>query len=397
MAHPTQDSPLVAPAATRPASVYFPGLSALRYVAAALVVFEHAQLYRSAFELSYSAERRHFFSLLSGPSVKFFFVLSGYLITYLLFTEKDRYATISLRRFYLRRGLRIWPLYYTVFLAGLLLHQLPTLRALVAPTFGADLPWNVVLYLAFLPNLASALALSFPYVGQAWSVGTEEQFYLFWPLVVRWLSRRQAVVFMIGLTLGLILLNRWVDHELIRTHYRVGWLNVLYRLLHRTPFGCMAIGGLGAYVVRYHRPWLEPLLRYPVLEVLALLAIANLLYTRWLAFGLSVEVLAVCFCYLIVSISNAPRSWLRLEGPRWTALGNLSYGLYMWHQMPLMLLGWFLRAYGPRQPLLQGLCIEWGGLLLATGVAWLSYTYLEKPFLRLKERFTLVKSGAQLT
>ena len=388
MAQLTGETPAPTLAATRPAGVYFPGLSALRFVAAALVVFDHAQAYRFMFGLAYQLDHHHALAALSSASVRFFFVLSGYLITYLLFTEKDRYATISLRRFYLRRGLRIWPLYYTVFLAGLLLHQLPTLRALVAPTFGADLPWNVVLYLAFLPNLASALALSFPYVGQAWSVGTEEQFYLFWPLVVRWLSRRQAVVFMIGLTLGLILLNRWVDHELIRTHYGVEWLKVLRRFLRQIPFGYMAIGGLGAYVVRYHRSWLEPLLRYPVLEVLALLAIANLLYTRWLG---------VCFCYLIVSISNAPRSWLRLEGPRWTALGNLSYGLYMWHQMPLMLLGWFLRAYGPRQPLLQGLCIEWGGLLLATGVAWLSYTYLEKPFLRLKERFTLVKSGAQLT
>src|SRR5689334_8676740 len=97
--------------------VYFPGLNGIRAIAASLVLIWHAKKFRSLLGLLPGPEP----TPMAGFAVTMFFVLSGFLITYLLLTEKERFGSISRRRFYVRRILRIWPPYYLAVALGLLL------------------------------------------------------------------------------------------------------------------------------------------------------------------------------------------------------------------------------------------------------------------------------------
>src|SRR6266849_11149579 len=123
-------------------SVYFPGLNVIRAIAATLVLIWHAM------------QLRHFLGLPPGPpvnemagfAVTMFFVLSGFLITYLLLREQERFGAISRRRFYLRRILRIWPAYFLAVTFGVafLTWLLPK-----SPEHAGE---RVACYLFFVPN-----------------------------------------------------------------------------------------------------------------------------------------------------------------------------------------------------------------------------------------------------
>ena len=113
-----------------------------------------------------------------------FLVLSGFLISYLLFKEQDTTRDIGIKKFYLRRILRIWPLYF--FVIGFALFVLPYVTFLIYPgavklsmetKFYKALP----LYLLFLPNYVLVSIATIPFCSQTWSIGVEEQFYLIWP------------------------------------------------------------------------------------------------------------------------------------------------------------------------------------------------------------------------
>ncbi|MDB4274068.1 acyltransferase, partial [Algibacter sp.] len=93
--------------------IYLPGLHGLRAIAAVLVIITHVELFKAKWGLPnlYNYKLIQDFGTIG---VDFFFVLSGFLITYLLFKEKEKYNKVSVKSFYIRRVLRIWPLYYFV-------------------------------------------------------------------------------------------------------------------------------------------------------------------------------------------------------------------------------------------------------------------------------------------
>ena len=173
-------------------------MDGLRAIAAFAVVFHHIEFYKyrdgisSLFDFRFT---RFFIFHLGENGVFLFFVLSGFLITYLLFDEKDRFNKISLKKFYLRRLYRIWPLYYLVvctsfFLLPLLTNKMNVFSA--SPYYYSQVTnlsnysiKSFLLFITFLPNVALLVYDKF-IVGcsQVWSVGIEEQFYIFWPVVV---------------------------------------------------------------------------------------------------------------------------------------------------------------------------------------------------------------------
>lgn len=122
-----------------------------------------------------------------------FFVLSGFLITYLLLAEKDATQHISLKQFYIRRILRIWPLYFFIILLTFFVMPLfpliPFSQGIKESYFE-----KLFLYIFMLPNLALAFFPGISYATMAWSVGVEEQFYLFWPLLIKNTKRLFLVI-----------------------------------------------------------------------------------------------------------------------------------------------------------------------------------------------------------
>lgn len=327
-----------------------------------------------------------FFFLPGGEAVTLFFVLSGFLITYLLLTELQQTHTISLSHFQLRRILRIWPLYYVVLLivfAGFPLffgsaYHLP-------PNQPFDLAFIMLFLVHFLYVIRAPVQLYL--VTHLWSIGVEEQFYLFWPALMRKFRNNLWLIF-----LGIIVIKTIVDFVVnlaISSPYRPLAL-LLHFILQQIRFDNMAIGALAAYIVFRRDHWFNLLYRPYILTVTLILFTLVTIFPIPLDNGYH-RVFSILCAALILNIAAGASLGRKLEHPVLTMLGNISYGIYMLHPLILYATRMILHANGLSSGLIYefafcGLTI--GGTLLA---AFVSYKYLERPFLRLKERFAHIE------
>src|SRR5580698_7268404 len=177
---------------------YFPGLNALRFIAACFVLISHA--YQTSVKVGFVDEVRSSVIFDRGAAaVDFFFTLSGFLITYLLLQERAATGTISLSHFYLRRICRIWPLYFFILAIGFVSLGIIYPRVFHVPYFEFPLIPGLLMYVAFLPNAMFAF-YKVGLLAPLWSIGVEEQFYLFWAPFVR-LSRNHIFRIVLAFTL----------------------------------------------------------------------------------------------------------------------------------------------------------------------------------------------------
>ena len=365
--------------------VHFPGLNGVRFIAALLVIVDHTELFKSYLGLptlwanSYSA-------YLGAFGVSIFFVLSGFLITYLLL-EEQKEGPLQIKHFYLRRILRIWPLYYLLVLLGFLV--IPYLNFLQVPQYSSDMSDSLDRFLLFFGLAANVAFVYFPTVAFAnilWSVAVEEQFYLFWPHVVK---IRQKLL---GVMLFLLLL-----YLILKFH--AGELDPkLEELIIRSRFSSMIIGGIGAYLL-FHQKAIIQFLYHRWVQV-ALLFLFIVFGMDWIDFKslswMQDELVSVVLCGLIINVATNKQSILNLENSVFSYLGKLSYGLYVYHLFAVVLVLKGLPALLPIQewspwisyPLTLGLIF-----LLTTCISHLSYHYFESYFLRKKVWFSTVLSG----
>lgn len=160
--------------------VHFPGLNGLRFFAAMIVAVSHVELLKQYHGLPNAYDSPAVYEL-GRLAVTLFFVLSGYLITFLLLKEKELTGTITIGAFYMRRVLRIWPLYFL--LVALAFFVFPRIGAMQVPPLTGQLADNLrftlPLFTLFLPQLALSMFAPVPFAEPAWSIGVEEQFYMF--------------------------------------------------------------------------------------------------------------------------------------------------------------------------------------------------------------------------
>ena len=377
--------------------VYFKGLNGLRFFAAFLVLMMHGEMMRHNYNL-FNLQQLTLFS--SGNiAVEFFFVLSGFLITYLLLTEHQKTQTISIRHFYWRRVLRIWPLYYIVLILGMGI--IPLLSKFLHLDF--DQPYPVVggwlLFAFFLPNLAVSL-WGFNFIGPLWSIGVEEQFYFFWAPLMKFFMKYILPIFIAIIAIRFTF-YAFTHHE--RETYEGG--SVLIGFLRTLKFEAMATGGLGAWLLFNHREKLMKLkvfstgiqVLFLVLIILRFTAhksligtdnIAGTVYSALFNQFYSFLLLDMLFLWLILNVSCNPRTIIRTENRVLNFLGNISYGIYMYHTIVLLALIRVLQnVLRPLSPVVSTLLlyIVTGGTTIL--VAWLSYRLIESRFLRLKHTF----------
>ncbi len=339
----------IEPAPIQEAKFYRPELDVLRFAAFLAVFLFHAP----------RIPRLSLVQTAGSFGLPLFFFLSAFLITELLAREREQLGSIHLRAFYIRRILRIWPLYFLgVFTAILWSHYEPRYRLE---------PIQIAYLLFFVGFLGKEL--NYNPAGILWSISVEEMFYLIWPLAGK-------VKAFAGACAGLFICSALV---LVTSD------NLWYSPL--ANFFYFACGGLAALAL--HRRKLE--LRTPIRLVMLAAAIAVFLYGVTLPLGLVRSTLGGIGCTLALlgllnmKASLAPRPLIYL--------GKISYGLYVFHLSCLVLATSGVDGLGlGMRKSMHALTIQSIALAMSIGAAALSYHYFETPFLKLKKRFELVKS-----
>jgi peptidoglycan/LPS O-acetylase OafA/YrhL len=339
--------------------------------------------------------------------VDLFFTLSGYLITRLLLRERDETGDINLKAFYVRRTLRIWPLYYFSIALAFLISQLPT-SITSAPPFIANIfqPMPPIAYLfmaTFVYNFnfyGTLLTNPAPFTAQLWSLSVEEQFYLFWPWFARYVPRRRIVIVPILMIVVACVVRASLKFDLQRLMWNYTFaridpiaVGILIALLPALNLGrglrlllfLIGIASWG-FAAGYCGIPIETL-EYSTLKIsLGFPAIA-------LGSG--------AFLLATLGTSSHRQSPSSSLVRSLVYLGKISYGLYMYSTIAANT-AHLLHFRGAFSLHVLGSWSLWMGSLLAilfsfgfnVALAAASYRWLEAPFLRLKERFTRVPSRA---
>lgn len=373
---------------TRPANNnYFPALDGLRSLAFLMVFSDHYLLLPWGW-----------------AGVDLFFVLSGFLITGILFDTRDE--PHRMRNFYIRRTLRIFPLYYGVML----------LLIVSYPIFHWKWDWSWLLWPAYLGNFALYLQQYAPgsawarmalgqltsathphlllYFGHLWSLCVEEQFYLVWPLVVFWIrDRRRLILACAAVVLVCPLLRILGAHTLPAFMVRG---EALYRA---TPFrvDALLLGGLIALV--YRGPYASAM-RITARVVLTILTSAlaivlavypstrhdpiGYVYPAWrFTWGLVlIDLFSACLIVLALEYGSFVFRIFSVRPMRW--LGRITYGTYVFHDVLHDLIGGKLEGHFAHHRLSVAAVL----LALTIALAWASFRWFETPFIQQKERWT---------
>ena len=369
--------------------IYFPNLNGLRFIAALLVIIHHLEQLLSAFGLKNYWDNPVIESI-GGLGVELFFVLSGFLISYLLFTEEQRTSTISIKDFYIRRVLRIWPLYYLIgFLAFFLL---PNISMFNIPGWGDQLSANfdlsLLLYILFLPNLLLAgYGIVVPYASQSWSVGVEEQFYLIWPIIMKFFKHKLVALLLV--IFG-YLFFQFLGFRIIK-HY-ITWsseLDLIRSFWGSFHIQCMAIGGIYAYLF-YKKHRILKFILHPVTFIfITFLTIIMILFSLHVPY-ISRELFALLFGFIIVNLASDKQKGLFLENRLFNYLGKISYGLYMFHVIAIVI---SINIFQYYNMLHSHFLLLITSILITISISSVSYYLIEKRFISLKARYSKVISG----
>jgi peptidoglycan/LPS O-acetylase OafA/YrhL len=338
-------------------------LDGLRGVAILLVVAGHTVQHLQPLHEGV----RHWLYLFANPNagVRLFFVLSGYLITELLLREQETSGGISLRAFYWRRVLRIFPAFY-VYLLTVTLIDLWKPAGITPQTWvaAASFTWNYATFWVTGPPEGTWN------LGHLWTLSVEEQFYLFWPAVLALAGARR------GLGIAALLIA-WCPLARVGTYFlfpeQRGQLNMMFH----TGVDSLMIGCATAMLLRRERVRARLAASGGVLAALAALwllvlspLMAHFVRGSPIVVGFTLDALAAAgICAWVHHTPGQSIQLLLGRGPL-PALGLISYSLYLWQQLFLGPTGWL--AHGNIA----------APVLSSFAAALLSYLMIEQPLLR---------------
>ena len=364
---------------------YLEGLNTLRFSAAFLVILYHA--HGSLIKLGLMQDTSVPILDKGVDAVDFFFTLSGFLITYLLLKEISQTNNVSIKKFYTRRALRIWPVYFAIVFFRFFLYSVVYKFILHIPDTDFPALKGFLMYIFFLPNLA-AIIYNVGLLHPLWSIGVEEQFYLLWAPLVKFFKHKIKFL-LLGTTIISIAWYIVVNYNLINFD------SVATEFFLSQKFYAMNIGAIFGYILfhyidLYSRSFFAN--KFSQFFFLGFLiyyyAVTDQLENYfWLKI-----LIPVFYGVFILNVSVIKNRIIYLEKKPFVFLGEISYGLYMYH----MVIDFFLRK-GFQKLIVHNFnhtvlttvyfILIIGGTIL---LSYISYKYFESWFLKIKHKFSIV-------
>ena len=368
--------------------VYFKNLNSFRFFAAFFVIIHHVEL----FLIKENLIQFYSLKIIKGAGqigVTFFFVLSGFLITYLLLHENRMTQNISIKNFYLRRILRIWPLYYLLVILGFFLFpNIPSIYKNAQNILNERFYQKLIEFIAFIPNFTLSKFNEVPFASHLWSIGVEEQFYLIWPIIIKFLKNKLNA--MLYIIFGMLFLKAqyFIFNSLLE--FDIDFFNTFREFLRLTRLECMAIGGIGAYILHNKKHNILNLIFSKWVQYITYILISILIIFNILIPLLHNYIYSFLFIILILNISSNSKSLINLENKTLHYLGKISYGLYMYHPICIAISFWIMRNV-----YIDLIDISYFDILILSVISFtltffvsiISYHFIESKFLKLKTYF----------
>lgn len=358
--------------------IYLKGLNGIRAIASIAVVVSHVTLKLDLFGLDahilgYKANGDPKSYDLAGYGVSMFFALSGFLITYLLLLEKEK-KPISIKKFYFRRILRIWPLYYAYMILCFICYFIFDIGTHLESTY---------FYLFYAANIPFILGKELFLLGHFWSLAVEEQFYMFWP----WLNKLR-----IGLLKNIIfvLVFLLIGSKLILHFVFPGTIAEL--TIHVTRFHCMLIGCYASILYFEKHPFFIKVTTSKIAQLIAW-GVIILVATNSFHLASVVDNEIISFITVLIILGQITHNGIiSLENKVCNFLGKISYGIYVIHPIIIFLCTKFLY---PQTGInwLNYVVVYLGIVGLTVLTSFLSFNYFERVFLKLKsKKYTVIHS-----
>jgi peptidoglycan/LPS O-acetylase OafA/YrhL len=357
-------------------AIHFKGLNGIRAIAAVGVMLAHILGDLGQFGLKKLPSSLNIASL----GVTMFFTLSGFLITYLLLKEKaaNEKNQINISNFYIRRILRIWPLYFLYVFLSLLTYWY----------FSIDFDAKMLFFYFFLlANVPLIIEQTLPFIGHLWSVAVEEQFYLFWP----WFSKidtKKLLFYTLLLTLSLILLK---DVSYILSSKFALKLPLI--TLTTTRFYCMLIGCIAAILFVQKSVWIARLTnKYVAIGAWLILFLAIINKFQISSALIDHEILSIVTVIVILTQINEKNKIVNLDNRVLDFFGKISYGIYVYHPILIFLSIQFLGKF-QKDIFINYLFVFSLIFSLTIFLSYFSFHFFENKFIKMKDKFSSIKSS----
>lgn len=354
---------------------YFPNLDGLRFFAFLIVFISHSILFLWNGKFAFAQ---------GDLGVNFFFVLSGFLITYLLYFEKEiSNGFIDIKKFYIRKILRIWPVLLIILISAFIignigLKNLPFDIHLKL----IDIPW----FLGFISNFYIINSTVSAAVTMLWAISVEVQFYIFWPILLSYTKKKYIPSILIGIIIS-------------ATTFRFIHAKELNQVLYSTfsVVSGIAIGALFGYLNFFKKDFNGNISRFFTRRNVVFLYLVLFLSLYFKIFlyhlipsslmnlytALNPLIFSFLFIFIILEQNYSNHSLFKASANRKVAyLGKISYGLYAYHMLCIAIIFSTLKSIGISSGLVISL-VSFGFTVLTSH---LSYKYIESRIYKLKNK-----------
>ena len=346
---------------------YIPSLDGWRAVAIMMVILGHFMLKLEQGSVIHTILKLTAIGILG---VKIFFVLSGFLITTLLIKEKIKYGRLDLKNFFIRRALRIIPVLYLYIIVVFLVNHFSSLNLSLSNFVGPLLYINNF-------NFLSGTWIT----GHTWSLAVEEQFYLIWPFIFRYIKNSLLICLIIILVIPFFKIVQYTNPQIenyILAPFFVPASSIFSGAL--VSLLCFNPNAISKLIIIKNFNFIAFIFAIIVIYSIYYLSIKGLYGTLLLPLGNILTDFSICYMILFSILRKDHFIFRILNSKILIQIGVISYSLYIWQQL-------FIIPKG-NYPVLEQYLYSPLNLLLVFVTGFLSYHFFEKPFLKLKKKFS---------